>query len=269
MFVDIKTREELTNSMQEYLENNTSITYFGDGSIARALLEAVNEEIEGFYEELDFNMTMSFVSTARGNFLDLIGRLLDCERRTAESDENFRYRITNQVYKVAGANITAVRLSCLSVDNVKDLSMRPHTRGAGTFTMYVDMYDWDRKEETLEIVRERMEENQGFGIMGEVLEPNKKPVDLIGRVHITESLDQVAKNSIRRNCARDIERHISTINTGESINASQVIRAATESSDHIIDFKVDEFYIDDEPRTFSTKSAEWDEQFVPGEIEVR
>jgi len=54
-----------------------------------------------------------------------------------ESDDNYRYMLSNQVLAAAAANETAIRLAALSVPGVSDIVMRRYTYGVGTFSIYV------------------------------------------------------------------------------------------------------------------------------------
>ena len=62
------------------LSQNTRITRLGPGGLARSLLEAVNRRLAEAYDTFDLNMAQAFVSTATGQYLDLIGGLLGVVR---------------------------------------------------------------------------------------------------------------------------------------------------------------------------------------------
>lgn len=71
---------ELTADSLNELSRTTNITKLSPGSKARALLDAVNKRIEEAYQTFDLNLTRAFVSSAPGQFLDLIGELLGVTR---------------------------------------------------------------------------------------------------------------------------------------------------------------------------------------------
>ena len=109
-----KTYDELMKEALDLLPANTPITNLSPGAVARSLLEVINRQIAVFYKTIDLNLAMSFLSSAKGKYLDLIGALLDCSRQDGEDDNNYRYRISQQVYVAAGCNETALRLKLLS-----------------------------------------------------------------------------------------------------------------------------------------------------------
>lgn len=75
--------QELMADSLEDLANNTNITKLSAGGIARALLEAMNTRLAEAYEIFDLNMARAFVSSAPGQYLELIGTLLGVEREAS------------------------------------------------------------------------------------------------------------------------------------------------------------------------------------------
>ncbi len=55
------------------LSSQTPLTYFGQGSIARTIIEVMATEIESLYDAIDLNLSQTRLQTASGVFLDLIG----------------------------------------------------------------------------------------------------------------------------------------------------------------------------------------------------
>lgn len=66
-----------------YLSRNTDITYFGEGSTARALIESVCLEISRLQDYVSSISDNSFLSTASGIYLDLFGEMLGVERKSS------------------------------------------------------------------------------------------------------------------------------------------------------------------------------------------
>jgi uncharacterized phage protein gp47/JayE len=80
-----KDLTELTTDALEDLVVHTNITRLSPGSKARAILDAVNKRIEEQYDSFDLNLARAFVSTAQGEWLDLIGALLGVARLSSEA----------------------------------------------------------------------------------------------------------------------------------------------------------------------------------------
>ena len=76
---------ELVQDALSLLEINTDITNTSIGGITRSLIEIINKNVADYYDILDINMAMSFLSTAEGYFLDLIGSLFNMSRIRAST----------------------------------------------------------------------------------------------------------------------------------------------------------------------------------------
>jgi uncharacterized phage protein gp47/JayE len=72
--------QELMTEAINDLAQNTNITRLSPGGFARAILESVNKRIADAYEVFDLNLARAFVSSAPGQFLELIGALLGVTR---------------------------------------------------------------------------------------------------------------------------------------------------------------------------------------------
>jgi len=76
-----KSKSQLVNSALRKLSASTDISSTGPGSIARALVEVITDEIGEFYSSLDFYVNQSVVATATGRSLDLLGQLYNTQRK--------------------------------------------------------------------------------------------------------------------------------------------------------------------------------------------
>lgn len=267
MLVPFKTFDELMTIAVERLSQNTPITNFSPGSIARALLEITNEHIAQFYQALDYNLAMAFVSKAEGYFLDLIGELLNCPRREGEADDNYRYRICHQVQVVAGCNLTALRLELLSIPGVRDVVMQPYTFGAGSFSVYVVPEEASGRvpRTLLEAVQAVLDEKAAFGVRAVAMEPIMTPVDIkiklvFGNVDYREPILNQAR--------RAAWEYIANLRPGGVLVVAELIQRVMDISDEIRDMEITYFYIGDRPVLVTNQEAAWDEVFYPRVVEV-
>lgn len=255
--------------MEVYLRNNTQINYFGEGSIAKSIVAIASNSIEMYYNDLDFNMRMAFVSTAQGHFLDLIGELIDCQRLSNESDNNYRYRIIHQVYVIPGSSETALRIHCMNIDNVRDVILRPHVRGAGTFDIHVDVVDRNKEQETLEEVRKIIHNHMAFGLAGNITLPVYLLVKMAMHITFKREISMSQKRSIASECRQAVRNYIDNLNVGPQFSANQVIfHILAVNPDLIQSVNVTEFIIDERPVAFIGHQLRWNEKLIPGEIEV-
>lgn len=98
------TKKSFSDSVQDsirYLIKNTGITYFSDGSIARALVETNNLEIDRLQQYVTEVFQNAFLSTAGGIYLDMWGdtlgvqRLLPLQAETLVEDGAVRFYVNS------------------------------------------------------------------------------------------------------------------------------------------------------------------------------
>lgn len=96
-----KSFSELVSESLKDLQENTDITNISVGGITRSLIEVINHKLAEYYDVLEINQDMCFLSTAEGYFLDLIGDLFNMSRLVANTatqtsvDEVQRFYVTS------------------------------------------------------------------------------------------------------------------------------------------------------------------------------
>lgn len=70
--IEKKSANFITANAIRNLSSQTPLNYFGQGSIARTIIEVMATEIETLYDSIDINLSQSRLQTASGVFLDLI-----------------------------------------------------------------------------------------------------------------------------------------------------------------------------------------------------
>ena len=80
-----RTYQENLGACLEDLSVGTNISRLSPGGKARAILESVNKRLDEAYDIFDLNLARAFVSSAPGQFLDLIGEILGVTRESAIS----------------------------------------------------------------------------------------------------------------------------------------------------------------------------------------
>lgn len=263
-----KSREQVLFDLEQRLKASTTITNTDPGSVAKTFLEVLTEEFYEFYNELDLTVTMSFVSTASGRFLDMIGLLLDCQRGANESDEDYRARIVSQVYVVAGANLTAIRLKALAVEGVRDIVFKQYSHGAGSFSCYVLTKDLQTSRETLRAVEAAIDDAKAYGVYAEVKSPVLIPVNLMVRLVFSNDAGAAEKNTIRQNAVRQIRDYIGELSMGDTIIINEVIQRIMEISTKIKDLDIYGMNIDGVNRYVTNATCKWDEKFILDALDI-
>ncbi len=75
-----KTAKELFEEGRQRIVAESAITNVSPGSVARTLLQIYSDQIGELYTFIDERVTQTFVTTATGEFLDLLGELVGASR---------------------------------------------------------------------------------------------------------------------------------------------------------------------------------------------
>jgi hypothetical protein len=263
-----KEKEQNLDEMLEDMKSNTPITKTSAGGVARSMLEIFNERIDNTYDYIDANIIASRFSTASGSILDSFGELVGCTRLPNETDGNYRYRITQQSYIAAKSNETAIRMKCLEIDGVNDVTLTPYTRGIGSFTVHVISSDIDTPDDLITKVQKVIDENQATGVRGIAAKPILVPVDIVIRLVLASGVTSQEGNSITYSIRSKIESYIKGLGMGNPINTMDIYHIAEMT--RIAEASIETVKINS--RTVTGSQAEylckWDERYYPREVTV-
>ncbi|MDK2600686.1 baseplate J/gp47 family protein [Bacillus stercoris] len=263
-----KSREEILNDLDYRLRSQTDITNTDPGSVARTFLEVLTEEFYEFYDELDLAVSMGFVSTATGSYLDLIGALLDCKRNPGEDDENYRSRIISQVYVVAGANLTSIRLKALSVEGVNDVKFKQYSHGAGSFTCYVITSDPQASRDVLDAVQAVVDDTKAYGVYAEVTTPVLIPVELMVRLIFSSDAGTTEKNTIRQGVIKEVRQYVDNLELGETLIINELIQRIMDVSTKIKDTDIYGLNINNVSQYVTNVTIKADEKFILDSLDI-
>lgn len=249
-------REEATAALQA-VGFNTS-----PGSIAKLFMNIVNQNIANLYNTLTVNHLRAFVTTSDGAALDAIGLLLQCFRLQDETDDNYRYRITQQCLVLATSNETAIRLTALTVEGVTDVVLKPYAMGAGSFSVII-LSDTDVTESTiLDEVRNKLLLVHGYGIRYNVISPTLTYVSIKQRLFLNDTLSDIEKQEIRYNVQLALIDYLSNLAIGENIMIDKITQVIMNVSPEIIQEANMEFWINGEKALYVNQSCRWFERFI-------
>lgn len=260
MIFPIKSEAEMLQEMIDEVVLKTGVTNMTPGSIARSLLEVFNRRLNACYKYLDMYLSMTFLSSAKDMYLDMIGRMLGCERLSImESDTNYRYRISQQVFTTAAANRTSVRLKCLSVAGVKNIVMTPYSRGNGSFTIHVVSDEIDTPADILAQVEAVVADVKAEGIRAIVAKPSVVPIDIKFNI-VKRTGSTVSETAIGSQIKAAIGDYVDTIPMGGTISISEMLRIA-QSNQSVSQAYVNSLNIDGEAAIANNQyGLEWDER---------
>lgn len=232
------------------------------GAIAKLFMNIVNQNIANLYNTLTVNHIRAFVTTADGGALDAIGKLVQCTRLIDETDDNFRYRITNQCLTLATSNETAIRLTALTVDGVTDVILKPYSMGAGSFTVIVLSDEDVTSSGILNIVKEKLLSVHGYGIRYNVVSPTLTYVSIKQRLYLNDNLSDIEKQEIRYDVQLALTEYLSNLKIGEDIIIDKITQVIMNVSDKILQESNIAFYINGEKALYVNQSCRWFERFI-------
>jgi uncharacterized phage protein gp47/JayE len=258
--LNTKTFEELS---AEGISALNSIGFNSSpGSIAKLFLNIVNSNIADLYTTLSVNHLRAFVTTADNDALDAIGSLLQCYRLKNESDDNYRYRITNQCLTLATSNYTAVRLTALTTDDVEDVVLQEYSMGAGSFTVIVITNSDVTPQEVLERVDARLKDVHGYGIRYNVVSPTLNYIKLTQQLYFTDNVSDIEKQDIRYSVQQVIMDYLANLKIGEMFNIDKMTQLIMNVSPYITQEQNRSFYINNEKALYTNQTSKWFERFT-------
>lgn len=257
----------LTRMMNRLLAN-TDITDLAPGSIARAFLDIVNEEMEEYYTTLDLYLPMAFLSTASGSYVDALGMLLNCSRLSGEDDDSYKYRISQQVYTTAGANETAIRLKALCIDGVRDAILVPFSYGIGSFSLYVITDEQIVPDNVLIDVQTMLNKEKAAGIRAIADRPILVLVDVSIKLYFKSSTTTSELASLKNSAYKLAKSYLDNLKMGSILSVSKLLSEILASSDNIIDGDVLSCNINGYTTYSKTYQSEWNERVIAGTVTI-
>lgn len=268
MFIPTKTLEQLQEEALQRLQN-TPLRDSGPGSVVRLLLAVVNSVLAEYYQRLDVIHMNSYVSTASGDFLDLLGEIVHCERRENEPDDEYRYRISQQALADATANRTAIRLAALSVDGVKDVILHEYALGTGSCAVYVVIDDLSQQDTILSSVKTNIDDVRASGVRVEVLTPKLVPIGLKMALLFKSGTLELDRQSLASLAEQTVAAYLNSFYPGQSVSIDDLVKCAISAGayDSSLDSDIAEAHILSLTRNGKEVNVEdqycrWNERFV-------
>ena len=157
--------------------------------------------------------------------------------RGVETDDNYRFRITNALKNASTANRTAIMLAGLNVPGISFLKFLPYQRGIGTSDVLVISNTSTTPQSLVDKVQQAID-----GVVGEGNSIYcKKPQESGVEVHMTIKYKQgititsVEDGNIKDKVRRDLTNYINNIRTGQSLIINEMVQRVMQVDDRIYD----------------------------------
>ena len=248
-----KIRDKILARLQELGVNVTP------GSIARLFSIVMAEELGEFYKDFNTAHLMYFLSTAKEQFLDAIGALVNCFRITDETDEDYRYRISKSTLTLAKANETCIRITALMVQGVQDVVLQKASHGPGTFSVII--INDGTNLNVINDVYNATKDVAAYGVKVQVYEPINKSVKLKIKLQYQQMTDSEAFE-IKQYVTNVIRQFLSSRGIGQEFNTQELTRLILNVDSRIKKFSPLQFVINTKTYDFININCRWNERFV-------
>lgn len=121
---------------------------------------------------------------------------------SVESDDNYRYRISNALLTQQGSNEISIRIKLLEIPGVRDVVLQPLARGTGTIDVTILPVDRKVSAELLAQVQAVLDDTVAFGISALAKAPIEKPIDLQIKLTLGSQTNAATARSLASAAAR-------------------------------------------------------------------
>lgn len=230
------------------------------GSIARLLLAIINSEQAEFYKTLEKVHLMSFLSTAKEEYVDLLGELVQCKRNEGEDDKSYKHRISIQITVLETSNELAVRMAVLSVPGVQDAIINKFTHGAGSFSVFLITETGVVSENVINDCIKKIDETAAYGIKYTVSAPELVPVELGVKLIFLNGTKNT--DTLKKEARKVIREYINSKTLKEPLVINEIIQRVMGISKDIYDLNIFKFRINNNPALTVNQDCRWNERFI-------
>lgn len=288
MFLKRTVQEVLRDSAIRIAEN-TPITNFGPGSIARSIVETLapeigssdDEERVSLYDFAQMVLEQGQLPKATEKNLDMIGGLFNYKRRIEQvrnkegtlveqpiSDDMYRAEIAQVVPAMATANYAALRLALLTIQGVRDVVGKEYTHGTGSFSFVLIPQGGFDDKELAKQMDEAMKKIKAYGVRPNIILPVNIPMQLTVKLAFHETTSEQQKVNIRFETEAKLYSYIAKSEMGQNFIYNDLVQEVMNANDKIVDFEIIKFYLNNEPVLLTNHDVLDDERIIPQEIKV-
>lgn len=150
-----------------------------------------------------------------------------------ETDNNYRYRLSQSVLASEAANETAIRLATLSVAGVANVVMVPYDRGTGSFSVYIKSIYPVVSSALIDQVQSAVARVQSYGNKGIARSPKNIGIELTITVNYREALVQEEKDDIVLKIHEALMFYINNLEIGEDFVFQEVVQRVLDVDSRI------------------------------------
>lgn len=166
----------------------------------------------------------------------------------AESDANYRFRLTNQTLESELANYVAVRMAALNTPGVADVLMDEYSRGIGTGAVYIKAVTPTVSEFLLSEIQLAVDKVKAYGSFIEARAPKDVGVEMVLTLTLYKTMTQVQITDLGNRVRDHIYQYINGLDINESLEVDLLVREILSVDSNIrrvgtIQQPIDELYV--------------------------
>jgi len=263
-----KSKDEILNETLNNFSRYNAINATAPGTMTRAFAEVIIEDIDGLYQEIEISNERTIPSKSQGVYLDLNAELLGIKRREAETDEEMKARMNQQVYILARGNRIAIEDAIYGVPGVASFSFRRYGRGTGSFVCYVHSQPGYDERQVVDGVTAALLDVVSEGIFPEVRTSKKAVVDMDWVLMFSEGMTESEAREIRQRVLATLQSHLSGLKMADTLYIDQMRALVRAVSPRIIDLAIVNLHVNGQNRYIANVLPESEEEFVAGMINI-
>jgi len=176
------------------------------------------------------------------SFLLVDNRMPITSGELSESDDSYRFRIQNAIFRVQSSNQSAIISAAVSVPGVRNATFVPYTRGGATFTVVVESTDPIVSDGILSAVRQSVTSVTAAGNRGLVDRPVYKTIRAKVGLTFRPEADRPRIRQLARLAATN---YINSIPLGETFILNELIQRIMDIDELILDTQIMNFSVGD------------------------
>ena len=156
----------------------------------------------------------------------------------SESDDNYRFRLSNKVVSAVTGNEASIRKAVISVPDVVDMSLVPRTHGNGTFTIFPQTIDPILSDGVMLAVQTSVNSVMSIGSVCYVEAPSYLAVAFNIQLRFLPGADT---GTIFTNARLAVMNYINNLSLGGQIIINEIIQIVMSLDTHIMDMSIPGF----------------------------
>ena len=184
-----------------------------------------------------------------------------------EDDEAFRYRLSQQIYRLQGPSAVGIQAAAMNVPGVRDVIPWEYSRGTGTVNLTVLTYLPQTSTEVIARVQEEVEKVRPMGISVQIGGPVERAVNI--SIQIMPILSELIRTDVRQ----AVSTYLNLLTLGESLIINEIRQRVMEVSTDITDMNITSLSVMERygqmvPSVRENQDADPDEKFYAGTVTI-